>query len=55
MGQTHDKNKEKYRAREILSFRALVVIYYRGRDEAFLFIYVFIYLCISIPDTGILF
>ena len=55
MGQAHDKNKEKYRAREILSFRALVVIYYRGRDEAFLFIYVFIYLCISIPDTGILF
>ena len=54
MGQTHDKNKEKYRAREILSFRALVVIYYRGRDEAFLFIYVFIYLCISILDTGIL-
>ena len=51
MGQTHDKNKEKYRAREILSFRALVVIYCRGRDEAFLFIY----LCISIPDTGILF
>ena len=51
MGQTHDKNKEEYRAREILSFRALAFIYCRGRDEAFLFIY----LCISIPDTGILF
>ena len=28
MGQTHDKNKEKYRAREILSFRALYLFIY---------------------------
>ena len=45
MGQAHDKNKEKYRAREILSFRALYLFIY-------LFIYIYIYPYIFFTGGG---